>query len=80
MKIVDWKAAEDMIDQDHIREKGLLRARVELFINILTEAGNTSVGKTEPSDKKFAMNPKVKALVNKRKSLERKSAREERSG
>ena len=70
-KNVDWDAFREEIEERivNVGEFDSLRLRVETFNEILREAGNKHVGKTKPSKTKFAMNPKVKALVNKRNKL-----------
>ena len=67
----DWKSFRDEVesaipsDQSHLS----VFDRIAVFSDILTEAGKQHVGKTKPSSRKFAMNPKVKALVEKRNWL-----------
>ena len=46
-----------------------LSERIAVFNDVLIEAGKEHVGKTKPSKRKFAMNPKVKTLVKKRNFL-----------
>lgn len=75
-KDVDWKSFRDEVesaipsDQSHLS----LFDRITVFSDILTEAGKQHVGKTKPSKRKFAMNPKVKALVKKRNWLRKNVA------
>ena len=70
-KDVDYKAFSDEVeshfpyDHSHLSRSG----RAAVFGDILVEAGNAHIGKTKPSKTKFAMNPKVRALVKKRNSL-----------
>ena len=73
---VDWtvyrQAVEDHIDsnQQHLS----LHERVRIFNDIIIEAGKKHVGKTKPTRSKFAMNPKVKALVNNRNKLRKQAS------
>tara|TARA_B110001454_G_scaffold192176_1_gene192306 strand:+ start:1042 stop:4992 length:3951 start_codon:yes stop_codon:yes gene_type:complete len=75
-KNVDWaafrQAVEDAINT--AREFKSLSEQVAVFNDILIEAGNKFVGKTKPARTKFAMNPKVKALVKKRNRLRKEVA------
>ena len=75
-KNIDWAAfsqsVEEKIHTD--REFKSLTERVAVFNEIIVEAGNKFVGKTKPSKTKFAMNPKVRALVRKRNRLRKEVA------
>ena len=68
---VDWaayrQAVEDSIHPN--RSFASIRERVTVFNDAIVEAAKKHVGKTKPSRTKFAMNPKVKALVKKRNRL-----------
>ena len=75
-KNVDWAAFRQAVEDNIVpdREFTSLSERVAVFNEILIEAGNKHVGKTKPSRTKFAMNPKVKALVKKRNRLRKEVA------
>ena len=70
---MDWasfrQAVEEQIpnDSSHL----CISARIAVFNDMLIDAGNSPIGKTKPSQTKFAMNPKVKALVQKRNKLKK---------
>ena len=79
-KDVDWKGyrqeIEDVLPTTGSAERSLT-SRVAFFTHIMVEAGKKHVGKTKPGRTKFAMNPRVKALV-KIRNQHRKDVRNKR--
>ena len=79
-KDVDWQKFRDEVESafpfDHSHLS--LCERIAVFNEVLIEAGKQHVGKTKPTRRKFAMSPKVKALVKKRNWL-RKNVKTKRN-
>ena len=69
-KKADWAAYREEVENNlHNVSDSSMTNMVRSFTNIMIEAGKKHVGKTKPTKSKFAMNPKVKALVKKRNRL-----------
>ena len=65
---IDWQNFRDEVENafPYNHSHLSLRERITVFNDVLIEAGKAHVGKTKPTRRKFAMNPKVKQLIKKR--------------